>query len=1116
MTLNVQNAKKIGIGGSKNLFDKSVAPIATSAGISVSQLSTGIRVLYDSGSTTTGGKYILLVVGDINSYAGKTITISMDITVSASNKARMRFGLCQSDGSDRLQEGGLDAAGSVSFTPSSTDLASRPFLYMRLYANVENEGTLEVGDYIDYTNLQVEVSPVATSYTPYVAPSEVRAIHDKDKKLIWGKVQYDTKYMGDLEQVNYDGKNLFNNQNVEIGKNYNGAVGTVAYPFNTQSDRAAVLMSIEPSTTYNFSMTDGSLYLMEVRECDADYTVTRRISAPNSNSVDFNFTSQSNGKYLVAKFKYGSAGTEVVTQAMADALTLQLEKGSSATPYEPYVGGISSPNPDYPQPINVAKGTQTIDMYGKNIFNKNATPAVLVNLPTASALPTGVRITCNGVMDSQAAVYVIDKMDKFIGNGLVLKSDITASGANVGGITLVKCSADGSSRTNLISLASSGSVAYVPTEVDSTKPYLGMILRGSSNSGTQIGDYVDYTNLQLEVKENLIKGSYQVSGGLTSVWNPRGDTVHTSGTATATAVGLMPLDSAGVPSGHRYRCMLSTAIQFGVKLKVNYTDGGYVQPVINAGSTYIDFDIPSDKIVAAMAVQSTGMTVGTSYNSTFSVALVDITPSPYEAYQHSTKKISLSSKNLFSFNNGVFAVGPSSSNVSQTHTDNSVHMEAIGTTGAQYVKVDYSGLDSSKNYTISCKAKKIVKGTDGRPRLKLNIYKSSDGSTWSQLIQDEITDPVQGQEYTLSSTFTGYQYYRFYFYNNTYTPVTVGEETEYWDIQLEEGDTATTYEPYHIALGKNLFDINSLANADIKVADGVATGVMSKLRTDFGQKPTYPGIPFDPPAGQMAISVTAYTDGNEAASTNNGLRLVVEYTDGTSVNATWKNSDTSAVQKTIITDSSKTVSYLYFTYGNYANNIWHLSGFQIELGDTVTTYESCARTPLELAGLNQAQDYFYYNSGNWYLKRKVGEAVMDGSSDESWIYQSATTVFTLSDYVDYDKTLTFSPICNYFLGASILSYNQLPDHYVSFLRGTSDNNRFVLKYTAYSDATALKTWLSAHPLTVYYALATATDTRITYPALLAQLEAIRDWMIRAGYTQTVVGDLPIVINKEDL
>ena len=38
----------------------------------------------------------------------------------------------------------------------------------------------------------------------------------------------------------------------------------------------------------------------------------------------------------------------------------QLEEGDHSTTYEPYCGGIPSPNPDYPQNVNVVTGTQTI------------------------------------------------------------------------------------------------------------------------------------------------------------------------------------------------------------------------------------------------------------------------------------------------------------------------------------------------------------------------------------------------------------------------------------------------------------------------------------------------------------------------------------------------------------------------------------------------------------------------------------------------------------------------------------------------------------------------------------------------------------------------------------
>ena len=51
---------------------------------------------------------------------------------------------------------------------------------------------------------------------------------------------------------------------------------------------------------------------------------------------------------------------------------LQLEQGSTPTAYEPYCGGIPSPNPDYPQEIHSVKGDNEIRVVGFNLFDKNA------------------------------------------------------------------------------------------------------------------------------------------------------------------------------------------------------------------------------------------------------------------------------------------------------------------------------------------------------------------------------------------------------------------------------------------------------------------------------------------------------------------------------------------------------------------------------------------------------------------------------------------------------------------------------------------------------------------------------------------------------------------------
>ena len=49
-------------------------------------------------------------------------------------------------------------------------------------------------------------------------------------------------------------------------------------------------------------------------------------------------------------------------------LGIQFEKNSSATSFEPYVGGTPAPNPDYPQAVKVVTGENVVKIRGKNLL----------------------------------------------------------------------------------------------------------------------------------------------------------------------------------------------------------------------------------------------------------------------------------------------------------------------------------------------------------------------------------------------------------------------------------------------------------------------------------------------------------------------------------------------------------------------------------------------------------------------------------------------------------------------------------------------------------------------------------------------------------------------------
>lgn len=67
-------------------------------------------------------------------------------------------------------------------------------------------------------------------------------------------------------------------------------------------------------------------------------------------------------------------------EKVAKIATIQLETGSTATAYEPYVGGQPSPSPDYPQPLAAAEGSLTTS-------GRTGTTPTTVTLPVLRAIP---------------------------------------------------------------------------------------------------------------------------------------------------------------------------------------------------------------------------------------------------------------------------------------------------------------------------------------------------------------------------------------------------------------------------------------------------------------------------------------------------------------------------------------------------------------------------------------------------------------------------------------------------------------------------------------------------------------------------------------------------------
>ena len=203
-----------------------------------------------------------------------------------------------------------------------------------------------------------------------ITEGAVRTIHDKDGKLLWGRLAYDTKYTGDTFQQTYTGKNLLNMPNgsytsdpgvvwiITNGMHVKGT-GTAssnagAYLFSARSEST---FPKGENCTFSISKTLPNNLILRFYELSGGGPTSgigqMTITTGNTSVTG---TIPSNANY----YRVLLAPTPNTTYDLE--FDLQVETGTTPTAIEPYVGGTASPNPDYPQDIDVVTGNQTVQI----------------------------------------------------------------------------------------------------------------------------------------------------------------------------------------------------------------------------------------------------------------------------------------------------------------------------------------------------------------------------------------------------------------------------------------------------------------------------------------------------------------------------------------------------------------------------------------------------------------------------------------------------------------------------------------------------------------------------------------------------------------------------------
>ena len=242
-----------------------------------------------------------------------------------------------------------------------------------------------------------------------------------------------------------------------------------------------------------------------------------------------NFTPSSNMSNMYLAIRIPSGTTANVKLYPMLALT-------SGGEYEPYTNG-ASPNPDYPQPINVVSGDNEVVVCGKNLLDLSKCTAGYTSFGLTSSIENGgIRIQGTATGSTGAHSWLVFSMPQEYYNELFVEKNASIKGFSNQTITELTPYVSGSSYRVSINMSIVNNqeydfmvypFAYIGEEPTTYEPYQSQTY--PINLGElelcKIGDYQDYFTKNSDgqwCKYNAIGKVVLIGSGNTELWGNGG------------------------------------------------------------------------------------------------------------------------------------------------------------------------------------------------------------------------------------------------------------------------------------------------------------------------------------------------------------------------------------------------------------------------------------------------------------------------------------------------------------------------------------------------------------------------------------------------------------------
>lgn len=140
---------------------------------------------------------------------------------------------------------------------------------------------------------------------------------------------------------------------------------------------------------------------------------------------------------------------------------------------------------------------------------------------------------------------------------------------------------------------------------------------------------------------------------------------------------------------------------------------------------------------------------------------------------------------------------------------------------------------------------------------------------------------------------------------------------------------------------------------------------------------------------------------------------------------------------------------------------------------------------MELCKIGTSQDYIYKDNGKWYKHSEIGKVVLDGSEENLSYNSTANRLQMPFNLQTQDWGALALTLCDHFT----MGDTEIVDGSFNITR-----TALFFKNNNLTSLNDWKTWLGSNNTTVYYVLATSTNTEITDTTLISQLNAIENAM----------------------